>query len=143
MLRRTCFLNANAAILLFVLPALTGTAVGEDSKPTLVVVDRSMTADGLYQCSLHLPKDYPIESIGLVLYDRKKSKSGEALLATTPTPAGKVAFFFLNHELVKHSVLHVHAYPLDDERHTQLKFVVGDRPAVRKENGKTIEVPIE
>lgn len=130
-------------MLVLLAPTWPCTALGDEKEPTLVVVDRSMTSDGLYQCSLHLPKDYPIEQIGLVLYDRTKKKNGEAMLATIPTPAGNVAFFFLNHELVKHSVLHVHAYPLDDERQTQLKFVVGDRLAVRKVNGKTVEVPIE
>ena len=66
-------------------------ACGEDSQPTLRIVDRSLNRDGLYLCSLILPKDYPVEAIELVLFDRKKSKCGEALLATTPTPTGKKA----------------------------------------------------
>jgi hypothetical protein len=133
------------AILAFVwMLALFAPALGlHAEEPTLTVVDRSMTRDGLYQCTIHMPKDYPADTIVLALYDRKKSKCGEASMATIPTPAGKVCVFVLNHELVKHSVVHVHVYPPDDDRHKQLKFVIGDRHAARKEGSKTVEVPIE
>jgi hypothetical protein len=144
MFAQTYRVRAVPAVILML--ALFAPALGlhaEQREPTLTVVDRSMTHDGLYQCTIHMPKDYPADTIVLALYDRKKTKCGETSMATIPTPTGKICFFVLNHELVKHSVVHLHTYPLGDDRHKQLKFVVGDRHAVRKEGSKTIEVPIE
>ncbi len=132
-----------AALLVF-FPLVATTSYGQEDKPTLVVVDRSQTNDGLYHCSLHLAKDHPVELLVLVLYDRERKKCGEVGLASPiPTPHGKLVFFQLNHELVKNSVLQLHSHPFNDDRHTLTKFVVGERGAVRKENGMTVQVTIE
>ena len=109
----------------------------------LFVVDRSLSDDGLYYCTLRMDKELPIESIGLILYDRQRNKVAEAVLATIDTHRNeKIAAFRLNHELVKFSVVELHVYPPTDDRHERIKFVVGERPARRKQNGKTIEMPI-
>ena len=140
----TKLLTANVALLLLLSPVISCMARGEDGKPTLIVLDRSMSKNGQYQCMLHLPKDYPVESMAITLYDRNKNKSGEFLLAPpSPSLRGKIAVFYLNHELVKHSVLHLQPYPPEDERHTQLNFVIGENAAFRMEDGKKLEVPIE
>lgn len=110
----------------------------------LIVVDRSMSRDLLYSCEVLLPKDTPLESAALVMYDRNRKKVGEALLGTGPTLGdGRVLRFELNHDLVKHSVVHVHLYPPRDDRHEQLRFVVGERSAWKKEGDKKVEVKIE
>ena len=130
--------------LLLLISVLSQPSGGEENRPTLVVIDRSMHKDGLYQCTLHLAADYPVDSMSLVLYDRKKSKNGEVLLASPiKSIHGNITFFFLNHELVKNSVLTLHTYPPDDERHTAVKFVIGERAAVKTESGQRVEVPIQ
>jgi len=133
-----------AASLVVAAAILQWSAFAEEKLPKLYVVDRSVGKDDLYYCSVNIPSDVPVETIGLILKDRQDKKVGEALLGTIDTSATeKMATFFLNHELVKRSVVIVAIYPLDDDRHKQIKFIVGDEPAVLKKDGKTVQVKIE
>jgi hypothetical protein len=116
----------------------------DDDLPKLFVVDGSESNDGLFYCSVDIPKDSPVDSIALILKNREAKKVGEALLGTIEkAPGEKMAVFFLNREMVKHSVVHIHIHPIDDNRHKLLKIVVGEQPALRKKDGKTVRVPIE
>lgn len=114
-----------------------------EQQPKRYVVDRSAGNDNLYHCTLHIPNDLPVTTISLILKDRQDQKLGEALLGTIDTADEKIVPFFLNHELIKRSVVIVAIHPLDDDRHKQVKFVVGDQPAILKENGKAVTKPIE
>jgi hypothetical protein len=128
---------------LFALAPETSSAEENDSVK-LIVVDRSMSKDSLYFCNLHVPKDVPVELAGLVMYDRKREKVGEVMLGLRPEiTEGQVGHFWLNHELVKFSVVLVHLYPPTDDRHEELRFVVGERSAWKKEGDKKVEVKIE
>lgn len=141
---KRCFAAAIIPVLFAVISVAPVAGCADEDQPTLVVVDRSLDKDGLYQCTLFLPKDHPVDSLVLILYDRDRKKCGEVSLASpTPFNSRKIVFFMLNHEMVKHSVLQLHSHPLDDERHMLTKFVVGEQGAVRKENGKTVKISIE
>lgn len=112
--------------------------------PKLGVVDRSESKDGLYHCTVLIPKDLPVQTVGIELYDRQKAKMGSLVLEVFDTwPDQRAVPFTLSHELIKNSVVVVEIHPPDDERHEFVKLVIGDRPALRKRDGKTIEVPIE
>jgi hypothetical protein len=110
----------------------------------LIVVDRSMSKDLLYVCNIHIPKDVPVQAAALIMYDRKRNKVAEVPLAIYPTLRGeRGTSFFLNHEMVKFSVVEVHIYPPDDDRHERIRFIVGERPAYRKEGEERVEVKID
>jgi len=71
-------------------------------------------------------------------------KVGEAMLGMGPTVGeGRVARFWLNHDLGKYSVVMVDLYPPGDDRREQLEFIVGERSAWKKEGDKKVEVKIE
>lgn len=113
---------------------------GQDKSPQLTIVDRSESKDGLYYCSVSFSNADAIETIGLVLKDRRGDKCGDMLLGTIDTsPSERLAAFFLNHELIKNSFVLIQ---YSDER-PNVKLVVGENQAIRKRNGKPVQVPIE
>ena len=129
------------AVLVSVATGFSLYARAEEAAPKLVIVDRSVTKNDLYTCTLEIPKSLSFDMVVLTLKDRKGVKVGEVSLGTMDLPKGKLSAFFLNHELVKNSVV-VIALPLDDPREN-IKFVVGDQGALIKKDGKTVTVPIE
>jgi hypothetical protein len=112
----------------------------QNKAPELIVVDRSVSDDNLYYCSVNFLKTDPVETIGLVLKDRQGNKAGDMLLGTIDTSATeKMAAFFLNHELIKNSFVLIQ---FSDER-PNAKIVVGEQRAVQKIDGKTTQIAIE
>jgi hypothetical protein len=137
-------LGGRFAIAIPLLIAAWCLSASADEEPRLEVVDRSMNKDGLYHCVVSIPKGVPADTVGVVLYDRQKKKMGLLMLDVFDTfPDESVAPFWLSHELIKHSVVTIGIYPLNDDRHRQITYVIGERSAVRKQDGTRTEVPIE
>jgi hypothetical protein len=112
----------------------------QEKSPQLFIVDRSESKDGLYYCSLNFTSTDRLETIGLILKDRQGNKMGDMLLGTIDTsPTEKMAAFFLNHELIKNSLVLI---MFTGER-PNMKFVVGEHQAIRKRDGRAVQIPIE
>jgi hypothetical protein len=142
LLRLKSALTATCLITLttFASGSFIGCLLAQDKSPQLFIVDRSESKDGRYYCSVNFKKSDPVETIGLILKDRKGIKFGDMGLATIDTsPTERMAPFFLNHELIKNSVVLV---TFSDDR-ANMKFIVGENQSLRRRDGKLIQVPIE
>lgn len=112
----------------------------QDTLPQLMIVDRTESQDGLYYCSINYLKTDPVETVGLILKNRQGEKVGDMLLGTIDTSdTERMAAVFLNHELIKNSLALI---TFSDDR-PNLKLVFGEQRAIRKQDGKAVQVPIE
>ena len=116
----------------------------EKPKWELLVLHPSISADKLCECILTIPKELPIDSIGLLLLDRGRNKVGLMFLDSFPEPGiGRSFHFSLNRELVKNSCVVFRIYPGED-REEVIKAYPGQQQTVRRDApGHHIREPIE